>query len=176
MRGYYRTDRPDRAHEVFEETVQSELAGRDYAILAGVARDASDIPYAIRGYVHALRVDPRRHSAGNNLAWILATTAQATLRDPATAVALAERAVEMTDPPDLDYLDTLATAYAAADRNGEAIRTAERALALALEKGDDRAARAARESLSRFRNTAGAISDDTENRPDASSPEPARQP
>jgi spermidine synthase len=64
----------------------------------------------------------------NNLAWLLATARDPSLRDPTLAVALAERAAALSPPPDPSVADTLAAAYAAAGRYGDAVRVAEQAL------------------------------------------------
>jgi len=72
--------------------------------------------------------------AANNIAWLLATHPDASLRDGAQAVALAERAVQLTAGTDAGVLDTLAAAYAEAGRFDSAAATARRALAAA---GDD---------------------------------------
>jgi tetratricopeptide (TPR) repeat protein len=155
MRSYYRTQQPDRARAVLDDVASGGGArGRDYAAMGGIARDASDFPTAIEAYREALRLDPDRYSASNNLAWILATASEPSLRDPTEAIALAKRAVEGVDPPDPNYLDTLATAYAAGGRFADAIATASRALELANEQGNEPFARAARESLDRYRRAA----------------------
>ncbi|HET7294543.1 MAG TPA: tetratricopeptide repeat protein [Vicinamibacteria bacterium] len=65
------------------------------------------------------------------LAWILATHADARLRDPAEAQRLAERAAELTARRDPAILDALAASYASAGDWGRAAATAEAALALA---------------------------------------------
>ena len=52
----------------------------------------------------------------NNLAWLLATTQEKTLRDPDEAIRLALRALQQV-PAQPDVEETLATAYAAAGRS-----------------------------------------------------------
>jgi tetratricopeptide (TPR) repeat protein len=152
MRAYYKTRQPDRARAVLEDAASRRgTRARDYAVLGGVARDASDIPVAIEAYREALRLDSHRHSAANNLAWILATASEPSLRDPTESIALAKRALEAAGRPDPNYLHTLATAYAADGRLADAIATASRALELANERGEDAAARAALEILERYR-------------------------
>ena len=72
-------------------------------------------------------VDPR-----DELAWLLATSPDPTSRDPAEALRLADRAVEMTGRGDPNVLDTQAAAQAAAGRFDQAVQTARVALELAL--------------------------------------------
>ena len=86
---------------------------------------------AIGHFRKALEVNPDFADALNNLAWILATSPVAARRDGATAVALAARAVRLSNGQDMGTLDTLAAAYAEAGRFPEAAQTARRAVALA---------------------------------------------
>ncbi|MGA2140739.1 MAG: hypothetical protein ABSH14_17945, partial [Verrucomicrobiia bacterium] len=68
-------------------------------------------------------------------AWLLATLAPADGGDPVRAVTLAERAGELTNNREAEYLDTLAVAYAAAGRFNDAITTAQKAIGLAHSAG-----------------------------------------
>jgi len=71
------------------------------------------------------------------LAWILATTSDDRLRDGATAVTLAERAVAAAgDAVDADRLDTLAAAYAEVGRFDDAVTAARRAQSAAERAGN----------------------------------------
>jgi tetratricopeptide (TPR) repeat protein len=79
----------------------------------------------------AVRLRPDWAVASNNLAWILATEEDSSLRRPEEAVTLAESAARGTSRRDPAVLDTLAVAYAAAGRHEEALTTAREALALA---------------------------------------------
>ncbi len=75
----------------------------------------------------ALRLDPTQQRATNNLAWLLATSADASLAERQESVRLAERAARTRDEQDPSMLDTLGTAYAAVGRFEEAIAVATRA-------------------------------------------------
>ncbi len=101
------------------------------ALTAEYAGDSRD---AVRHYREAVRIDPSSRVAANGLAWLLATAAIEALRDPEEAVALAERAA-LADPPNANYLDTLAAAYAAAGRFEDAVAAAERAVRVAESAG-----------------------------------------
>jgi spermidine synthase len=85
---------------------------------ASEARDA---------YREALRLDPDLVGAANNLAWMLAVSADPAVRDPEAAVRLAESALARR-PGDAGVLDTLAAAQAAAGRFPEAIAAAGEAI------------------------------------------------
>jgi tetratricopeptide (TPR) repeat protein len=90
---------------------------------------------AARYYARALDQRPDDVALLNRLGWILATAADETSRDGARAIALAERAVRLTNQQDVESLDTLAVAYAEAGRFNEAIAMGGEALALARRKG-----------------------------------------
>jgi len=117
--------------------------GRALKVLSGSAelhRAMAEIEAALgnsRAAVHhghqALRLSPSNAEAANNLAWTLATCADPDVRDPDEAIRLLEATARNSDDPAM--LDTLAAAYAAAGRFGDAIATARRALHLAAGQG-----------------------------------------
>jgi protein O-mannosyl-transferase len=78
---------------------------------------------------------PDTADALNNLAWTLATSDRAELRDAAGAVRSAERACELTHYRETIMVGTLAAAYAEAGRFDEAVATAQKACALATASG-----------------------------------------
>jgi len=71
--------------------------------------------------------------------------------DPAEAVRLVERAVELTDYENLDVLDILSVAYAAAGRFKDAVQTTEKGLNLAQSNGRESEAEQVREHLELFK-------------------------
>jgi len=89
---------------------------------------------AVLHYREALRLRPKIDYAANNLAWIVATTADASLRDPEEAVRVAEALMRWLKRPRPEFLDTLAASYASAGRFDDAIRTASRAATLAADR------------------------------------------
>jgi tetratricopeptide (TPR) repeat protein len=80
-----------------------------------------------------LEAGPDNAGILNQLGWLYATVEPSTLRDPAKALAYAQRAVEASNASDANILDTLAEAYYANRQFDEAIETEERALELAPE-------------------------------------------
>ncbi len=90
---------------------------------------------AMEQYRQALRLKPDYANADNNLAWLLATTEGSTEQDREQAIQLAGRASELAAGQDAGYLDTLAVAYAAAGRFGEAETNAQKAIELARSGG-----------------------------------------
>jgi tetratricopeptide (TPR) repeat protein len=90
---------------------------------------------SLRYLREALRLSPENVDAANNLAWLLATSYDSSLRDPDEAIRLIERiALESQDP---GLLDTLAAAYAAAGRFDAAVATAGRAASGAEATGNE---------------------------------------
>ena len=92
---------------------------------------------ALRLYREAVRRSPNNVGALNNLAWLLATTADSKLRSAADAIEFARKAVALTQESEPAILDTLAAAYAANKNFDRAIFTVDSALALATEREDD---------------------------------------
>ncbi len=92
---------------------------------------------AVVHFRRALQLNPKLLNTANNLAWILATNPDATLRDGREAVRWAEHCVGLTDPANAGVLDTLAAAYAEAGRWDDATATARRAIELAKAAKDD---------------------------------------
>jgi protein O-mannosyl-transferase len=70
----------------------------------------------------------------NDMAWIFATNPNASVRNGAEAVALAQRAGELSGGREPAILDTLAAAYAEAGRFAEAVQTAQKAIELATQQ------------------------------------------
>ena len=102
---------------------------------------------AIAEYRQALFVFPNLVPVLNNLAWILATDHDATNRNGAEAVRLAERACTLTDRQIPVLVGTLAAAYAETGRFREAIETAQQARALAQAAGQPEVAERNRQLL-----------------------------
>ena len=94
-------------------------------LAAGQAREAVD------NFRAALAAKPDVLSRLDDLAWILATTADDTIRSPKEAVTLAEHAVALTGRKNASVLDTLGAAYAADGRFDEAAQAAREAFDIA---------------------------------------------
>ena len=95
---------------------------------------------AVGEFREALRIRPDWPLALGELAWLQATSADATVRDPSEALRLASRAADLSGGHDASILDTLAAAYAEAGRFAEATRIADAAEALADGSAPDLAA------------------------------------
>jgi len=91
---------------------------------------------AVAQYNKALESNPDDIEALNNMAWILATSPDPFARDGVKAVALAQRAIDLTPGGDPVLSATLAAAYAEAGRFADAIAAGRRALDLATAQGN----------------------------------------
>jgi tetratricopeptide (TPR) repeat protein len=71
-----------------------------------------DYGKAVADYSQAILLDPKGAREYNNLAWLLATCPQASVRDGKKAVQYALQACELSEWKDPACVDTLAAAYA----------------------------------------------------------------
>lgn len=122
-----------------------------WAELGQCAADLRDYAAAITALRRAQQLQADSREIANALAWHLATSPDAALRDPAAAVLLAETACadRATTPP--GWLDTLAAAYAANNQFDDAVRTAEAALAAARAANDEKLTSAVTARLDLYR-------------------------
>ena len=86
---------------------------------------------AVTHYEAAVTAVPNHPYLLNNLAWVLATCPDATIRNGARAVQLAQKAEQLSGGKDPILLGTLAAAYAETSQFTQAVATAQSALALA---------------------------------------------
>jgi tetratricopeptide (TPR) repeat protein len=129
-------ERPDKAIAPLEEATR--LAPDDteaHRELADAYQQAGFAKLARVEYAESVQLDPRWPEAFRQAAWTLATHPDAAQRHAGKALKLARQAAQATEGRDPQMLDTLAAAYAEADRFPEAVQTAERALARAREMG-----------------------------------------
>jgi len=87
---------------------------------------------AISHYQQALEIAPQDVLAQNNLAWILATSSDSSIRDGAKAVVLAEKAVQLSSGKNPNFFRTLAASYAESGRFSEAVAAAQRSMEMAV--------------------------------------------
>jgi tetratricopeptide (TPR) repeat protein len=120
-----------------------------YRALAEIEAALGNVRAAQAHGREALLMQPGDTEAANNLAWLLATTADPALRNPGEAIRLVEANAQGSEAPWL--LDTLAAAYAADGRFEQAIRTADRAARIATEQEQTASAQEIRERLAQYR-------------------------
>ncbi|MDA0812944.1 MAG: tetratricopeptide repeat protein [Verrucomicrobia bacterium] len=119
---------------VLAEDPNNAEAHHQMAICA-VTRGNMDL--AASSWESTVRLDPEHALALNNLAWILATHRDKSMRSQSRVVELAERAVKLGNESQPSQLATLAVAYAAAGRFEDAVKATEKALGILRESGSD---------------------------------------
>jgi tetratricopeptide (TPR) repeat protein len=100
--------------------------------LARVGRGAP--AEALADFAEALRVEPRNAQAHADLAWLLATSPEAKVRDGGKALEHAKRANVISGGNEADHLRALAAAHAENGQFEEAVRVMRKAVDLAPEK------------------------------------------
>jgi len=110
----------------------------DCHTILGIALDQTGrSAEAIQHYEKALEISPQSVSALNNLAWLLATCSNESLRNGVRAIQLARQAGQLSGDANAVVLRTLAAAYAEAGQFGKAIESAQAAMQVARNQGDD---------------------------------------
>jgi tetratricopeptide (TPR) repeat protein len=131
----------NRAAEHFAESLRlkPEVAATHYNL--GMALMFQGRREAARNRLRdAIRLNPDYPMALTRLAWLLATSADARLREPDEALRLAERAAALTRPPTPLSLDVLAAALAASGQFDRAVDAMESAVRLVPAESRDAAA------------------------------------
>jgi len=119
--------------------------------LALIHQERKEMRAAVEQFRLALQAQPDWPESLNNLAWILAAHPDASLRNGAEAVTLAERACRLTNYKEPLLVGTLAAAYAEAGRFADAVRSGEQAHSLALAAGQKEIAQRNQELLEIYR-------------------------
>ena len=129
---YYLIDhRPKHAIETLDHVLSGDHTNWLALRIRGDALLASgDQTRAIVDFQAALEQRPDDSSTLNNLAWVLATSPDDQLRNPARAVELATKACEITEYKQAHVLSTLAAAYADEGKFDIAIEWSEKAVAI----------------------------------------------
>ncbi|MGA1979314.1 MAG: tetratricopeptide repeat protein [Sedimentisphaerales bacterium] len=100
--------------------------------LGAVLVTQGSLDKAIRHFDIVLKLDPNNTKAYNNLAYALVSGPHPQKEDVVRAVELAQRAAVLTNYQDPEVLDTLADCYSKDGQADFAVKTAEKALELAL--------------------------------------------
>jgi len=124
---------------------------QDHLGLAGLLAAQGRADESVFELNETIRLNPDCVEALNNLAWALATSPRAEIRDGPRAVTLAQHACELTQFQKTIYIGTLAAAFAAAGKFDDAIATAQRACDLAAKNGETNLLQRNQELLARYR-------------------------
>jgi tetratricopeptide (TPR) repeat protein len=126
----------EKATEQFKRAIEcNPTYPKSYLNYARALEKEGKIGLAVTNYYLALQRDPDSPEILNGLASLLVTCAQPEWRNPAGAVAMAERANAMTRFQAAPYLATLAAAYAASGDYTKAVVNADLARRLAEAEG-----------------------------------------
>lgn len=99
--------------------------------LAAVLATHGDLRDAVEHYWTSIRLKPDWPDPMRDLAWIMATSPTAELRNGPEALHLAQKACDLVGHPDPRFLSSLEVAYAEVGRFDDAIKTAEQIQQLA---------------------------------------------
>jgi tetratricopeptide (TPR) repeat protein len=124
--------RLDEAITHFQRSLEIQKNYSAYYNLGNAFRRKGMAAEAMACYQKAIELQPQFIPAQINLAWMLATWPEPSVRNGGKAVALAGQANQFSQDKDPLILRTLAAAYAEAGRFPEAVLTASQALALAV--------------------------------------------
>lgn len=132
----------DKAIADFNKAIWLNPKDAEAFFSRGVAwKRNGELSKTIADYKEAIRLNPKYAEAYNNLAWIQATSPNATFRDGTTAVENATRACELNQWKNANDLDTLAVAYSAAGKYAMAVKWGSKALDIAPPEYDKEAAK-----------------------------------
>jgi tetratricopeptide (TPR) repeat protein len=119
----------DNALSDFNEAIRFELNYEQAFLNRGNAwSKKKDYERALADYKQAVRLDPKDANAYNQLAWLLATCPKEALRNSKQAITYAKTACELSNWKIGEFIDTLATAYAANGEFEQAVKMEQKAL------------------------------------------------
>jgi len=122
-----------------------------HTVLAVALDQKGETADAIHHYEKAVQISPKSISALTNLAWLLATSPNDSLRDGNKAVKLAGEANQLLGGTNPVVLRTLAAGYAETGQFAKAIESAQTAIRLARLSGDNSLAADVGEQLGLYR-------------------------
>src|SRR5436305_631313 len=142
--------RVDEAIADWEKTLQIQPNDADAHTWLGNALLRQGLrTEAIAHYEKAMVLAPEDPHSRNNIAWLLATSSDATIRDGAKAVGFANEAVQLSGGREPSFLRTLAAAYAESGRFSEAVAAARQASVIATMQGKTKLANSLEKDLVR---------------------------
>jgi len=128
---YYQLKKNEKAIETFTQAIEkdsknaSAYAGRGDAYL-----QVGEHRKAIEDYREALKHDEENTHVLNNLAWVLSTSPEESVRNGREAIELAKKACELTEYKEAHIVSTLAAGYAETGDFASAIRWSKKAVEL----------------------------------------------
>jgi protein O-mannosyl-transferase len=106
---------------------------------------------AIAHYETAAALAPNDAHSRNNIAWLLATSSDASIRNGTRAINFAQQAVALSGGRNAQFRRTLAAAYAESGQFSQAVSIAQQAIAIANLQGNSRLASTLKQDISLYR-------------------------
>ena len=132
----YAKGKIDEAIADFEKALQMQPSHADaHTGLGNALLRKGALKEAIAHYSQALALAPNDPHSRSNLAWVLATSSDASIRDGAKAVELARQAISLSGGKEPLFFRSLAAAYAETGRFSDAIAVIQQAVAIARVQG-----------------------------------------
>jgi len=132
------------AHKPEEALVELRKAVKANPNLSVAQADLGDVLYSFGGnaaeavehWRKAVSIDTDQESVLSQLAWVLATSPDGSIRNGPEALQDAQHAVKLTGGNDARSVDTLAAALAESNKFADAVEQGKRALSLAIQAQD----------------------------------------
>jgi tetratricopeptide (TPR) repeat protein len=151
-KAYAQSGQPARAVEYYRKFVQIQGEDAEARFNLGQAlMQTGSITEAIHEWEEALNQDPRFIPAQLELAWVLATCPEPSIRDGSKALALVERAQGLMGEVDARSLEVSAAAEAEAGHFARADELVAQALQLARSQGDETISARLRREMESYR-------------------------
>jgi tetratricopeptide (TPR) repeat protein len=131
---YLRKGLLEQALAFFKKSLDAWPDFRQYNSIGGVLHRQGKLGEAVVNYEKALQLEPRSPLAQTNLAWVLATASDRSLRNGPKALDLSLQAHRFSGGQDPFFLHTLAAAYAETANFPKAVETAQLARQRATDK------------------------------------------
>ncbi|MFK7821813.1 MAG: tetratricopeptide repeat protein, partial [Planctomycetaceae bacterium] len=132
---YWKQGKPEQAERDYKRAAKLRPGYPEpYFNLAAVARGRQEYKESLAYLKKAVSLDPNYTAALNDLAWLLATCSDTSLRDGKLAVKHATRACQLTKLKNANTIDTLAAALAENGDFSEAVKRVEQAIRLSNEE------------------------------------------
>jgi Flp pilus assembly protein TadD len=132
----YVTGRTDEAIADWEKALQIQPTDADaHTGLGNALLRKGALKEAVAHYDQAMALAPKDPHSRSNMAWVLATSGDASIRDGAKALKLAQQAVALSGGREPLFLRALAAAYAETGRFSDAIAMAQQAAVIARMQG-----------------------------------------
>lgn len=135
----------------YQVALQFKPDNRTRLEFASLLYQTGNLSAAAVQYRRAVAEEPNNVEALNNLAWLLATAGDDTVRNGVAAVLLAEKACKLTVYKQARLTGTLAASYAEAGRYAEAVTLCQTTMELARNAGDQRSSDISGQLLNLYR-------------------------